>query len=413
MNSRWTRFIIVILSLFVIVIFIGQAFFAGGEKLSLETAYRYDLDVEIPFEGVYMRDETPIYDSGTGVLSYECENGSKVGKSTVIARRYKSESDVTYRREIEKIRAKLDVLNNAEKLVGTDSSQMDAITAQINESHSTLISSILNADFDAADKEKDNLLEAMCKREISLNESSGYAAQKQQLNDEINRLSSLLHGEAVDVLAGGAGYFVSEVDGYENEFGFDGYKNDLGTSDLSSMTKEKIEAIIAKPKKSVSSNAVGKLIADYRWRVAAVVNTERLFGVYEGSTVTLRVGSGSQLLTAEVVSMKSCGENEAVYVFECDRLNSDVASGRTAMFKIVVNSYGGLRVPRKALRVNEDGEQGVYILRGQSLVFKKVNVVYWGEDYVICTQEAGDKYLVLYDEIVTEGKDLYDGKVVR
>lgn len=404
MNSRWTRFIIVVLSLFVITIFIGQIFFASGEKLSLETAYRYDLDVEIPFEGVYMRDETPIYDFGSGVLSYECENGSKVGKSTVIARRYKSESDVTYRREIENIRAKIDILTNAEKLVGTDSSQMDAITAQINESHSALISSILNGDFDAADKEQDNLLEAMCKREISLNESDGYAAYKQELNNEISRLNALLHGDAVDVEAGGAGYFVSEIDGYENEFGF---------SDVYEMTKEKIEDIIANPKKGGYSGAVGKLISDYRWRVAAVVNTEKLFGIYEGSTVTLRVGSGSQLLTAEVVSMKPCGENEAVYVFECDRLNSDVATGRTAIFKIVVNSYGGLRVSRKALRVNGEGEQGVYILRGQSLVFKLVNVVYWGDDYVICTQEAGDKYLVMYDEIVTEGKDLYDGKVVR
>ena len=404
MNSRWTRFIIVLLSLFVITIFIGQVFFASGEKLSLETAYRYDLDEEIPFEGVYMRDETPIYDSGSGVLSYECENGSKVGKSTVIARRYKSESDVTYRREIEKIRSQIEILTNAEKLVGTDNSQMDAITAQINESHSALISSVLNGDFDAADREKDSLLEAMCKREISLNESEGYAQRKQELNDEISRLSALLHGEAVNVEAGGAGYFVSEIDGYENEFGF---------SDVTYMTKEKIGEIIKTPKKGNPQNAVGKLIADYRWRVAAVVNTEKLFGIYEGSTVTLRVGSSSQLLKAEVVYMKSCGENEAVYVFDCDRLNSDVASGRTAIFKIVVNSYGGLRVPRKALRVNEEGEQGVYILRGQSLVFKLVNVVYWGEDYVICTQEAGDKYLVMYDEIVTEGKDLYDGKVVR
>ncbi len=404
MNSRWTRFIVVVLSLFVIVIFIGQAFFAGGEKISLETAYRYNLDVEIPFKGVYMRDETPIYDYGSGVLSYECEDGSKVGKSTIIARRYKSESDVECRREVEKIRAKIDVLNNAEKLVGTDSSQMDAITAQINESHSALISSIMNGDYDAADREKYDLLEAMCKREISLNESKGYTEHKQQLNNEISRLNAMLHGEVVDVVAGGAGYFVSEIDGYEDEISFSG---------INEMTKDKIEQVIASPKKDGTQGAVGKLIADYRWRVAAVISTEKLFGIYEGSTVTLRVGSSSQLISADVVSVKSCGDNEAVYVFECDRLNSAVASGRTAQFKVVVNSYGGLRVPRKALHFNENNEQGVYILRGQSLVFKKINVVYWGEDYVICSQETGDNYLMLYDEIVTEGKDLYDGKVIR
>lgn len=404
MNSRWTRFLIVVLSLFVITVFVGQAFFAGGESISTETVNRYDLDVEIQFEGVYMRDETPIYDYTPGVLGYECEDGSKVGKSTVVARRYQSKSDVQYRREIEKIRAKIDILTSAEKLVGTDSSQLDAITAQVNESHSALIDSILDGNYDLADREKDTLLEAMCKREISLNGSKGYSERKKELNGEISRLTAMLHGEVVDVEAGSAGYFVSGVDGYEGEIGF---------SDINDMTKEKISEVIASPKKNTSSDAVGKLIGDYRWRVAAVIDTEKLAGIYEGSAVTLRVGSSAQLIEAVVVSVKDCGGGQSVYVFECDKLNSSVASGRTAKFKVVINSYGGLRVPRKALRFNEENERGVYILRGQSLVFKKVNVVYWGADYVICSQEAGTEYLMLYDEVVTEGKDLRDGKVVR
>ena len=52
-------------------------------------------------------------------------------------------------------------------------------------------------------------------------------------------------------------------------------------------------------------------------------------------------------------------------------------------------------------------------MRGTSLAFKKINVLYWGEDYVICSQEAGEDYLKLYDRIVTEGKELYEGKVVE
>lgn len=404
MNSGWTRAVIVVLSVFVIMIFVGQAFFASGQKLSVETAYRYDYDKEIPFDGVYMRDETPVYSVGTGVLSYECEDGSKVGKSSVVARRYKSENDVACRREIEALQKQLEVLNSAERLIGTDNSQLEAISVQINESHSGIISSIINGDFAAADEKRDALLEAMCKREITLRESLGYSERKQALNNEIKRLTAQLSGGVQEVLADGAGYFVSELDGYEGEIGFD---------DIDNMTAEKINSIIANPKKSGSPNAVGKLIADYRWRVAAVIDTENLFGIYEGSTVTLRVGSGSQLLTADVVSLTPCGENKAVYVFECDKLNSAVASGRVAKFKVLVNSYGGLRVSRKALRYDENGERGVFILRGQSLVFKKVNVIYWADDYVICSQEANENYLMMYDQIVTEGKDLYDGKVVR
>ncbi len=405
MNSAWTRAVIVVLSLFVLTLFVGQVFFAGGDKISTETAYRYDYDKEIPFDGVFMRDETPVTGSYYGVLGYECADGSKVGKSTVVARSYKSEADVAYRRDIEALQKELEVLGNAEKLIGTDNSQLEAISAQINESHSAMINSILAGDFASAEEKRNSLLEAMCKREITLSESSGYSARKQALNAEIGRLTALLSGEVRDVTANGAGYFVSELDGYESEISF---------SDIDKMTAEKIADIVANPKKSAGvANAVGKLIADYRWRVAAVIDMENLFGVYEGSTVTLRVGSGSQLLKASVVSMKPCGDGKAVYVFECDKLTASVASGRCAKMKVLVDSYGGLRVPRKALRYNEKDERGVYIVRNSTISFRKVDVVYWGDDYVICSQKNEDGFLMLYDEIVTEGKELFDGKVIE
>lgn len=404
MNSRWTRFIIVVLSLFVITIFIGQAFFAGGDNYPTETAYRYNYDEEIPFTGVYMRDESLIYNSGLGVLSYVAEDGSKVGKSSVVARRYRSENDIVCRREIENIEAQLKVLTGAEKLIGTDNSQLDAISAQINESHAVVVSSIMSGDYDTADSKKDNLLEAMCKREISLKNSDGYAVRKQQLNNEISRLEGMLHGEVQDITADGAGYFVSGADGYESEISF---------SDIEKMTADYINEVITSPKKGGTQNVIGKLIDDYHWRVAAVMDTDRMFGIYEGSTVTLRVGAGSQLLAANVVYSKPCGDGRSVYIFECDNLNAAVAAGRTAKFRVVINSYGGLRVPKKALRYNDDGIQGVYIIQGQSLAFKYVDVLYWGEDYVICSSDIKENYLMMYDQIVTEGKDLYDGKAIK
>lgn len=404
MNSRWTTVIIVTVSVFVILVAVGQIFFAGGENVTTETAFFYDIEEEIPFDGVYLRDETLIYDGGTGILSYEQVNGSKVGKSSVVARRYKSDNDAAYLRQIGIMQRQVEVLESAERLIGTDNSQLEAISIQINESHSDIISSIIDGDLSAADDLQNDLLEAMCKREITLNAVDGYTAKKQQLNDEINRLNVLISGGVRDVIAGGAGYFVSEVDGYEGELTYASAEN---------IDEDKINAVVASPVKSQSSNAIGKLIGDYHWRVAAVIDTEKMFGLYEGSEVTLRVGSGTYLIDADIISVNKCDDNKAVYIFECDKLNSAVASGRTARFKLLVKSYGGLRVSRNALRYNKKDERGVFIVRGDSLMFKKVNVVYWGEGYVICSQEKDDDYLKLYDEIVTEGKDLYDGKVVR
>lgn len=403
MNSRWTTAIIAVLSVFVILIAIGQACFTKGEKVTTETAYAYNFDEEVAFDGVYLRDEKLIYNSGTGVLSYECEDGSKVGKSTVVARRCRSDNDIAYRREAEALQKQVEVLTNAERLIGTDSSQLEAISVQINESHSEIVSSIMNGDYSAARECQSSLLEALCKREITLKESSGYADRKAAIQQRIAELNALTSSDVQDITAGEAGYFVSSVDGYEGEISFDS---------IDKMDAELIEQIINNPKKSAENNAVGKLISDYHWRVAAVISNENLFGVNEGSTVTVRVGSSLQLLDMSVVSVNPCGDGKSVYVFECDRLNSVVTAGRTARFKIVVNSYGGVRVPRKALRYNDKDELGVYIVRGQSAAFRRVDVVYWGVDYIIAEQNPDDAYLKLYDRVVTDGKELYDGKVI-
>ena len=295
------------------------------------------------------------------------------------------------------------MLESAEKLIGTDNSQLEVITSQINEQHSKLISAILDGDYSGAKELQSGMLEALCKREITLQESDGYSEKISELESRIAQLEARLSGDVTSVLADGTGYFVSNVDGYEGE---------ISLSDTESMTAERIESIINNPDKSRGS-AIGKLISGYTWRVAAVIDKENLFGINEGSSVTLRVGSAGMLIDAKVVSVTDTDDGRAVYIFECDRLTSEVVEGRTARFKLVINSYGGLRVSRDAIRYDENNERGVYIVRGTSLAFKKINVIYWGEDYVICSQEGGDDYLKLYDRIVTEGKDLYDGKVVE
>ena len=403
MNSAWTRTIIAVLSVFVILVAVGQVFFAGGAKITTETTYNYGYDAEIPFEGVILRDETVIYNSGSGVLGYEHEDGVKAGKSTVIARRYKNDGDVAYLMEIERLKEQIGMLESAETLIGTDNSQLEAISAQINESHSRMVDNILSGDFSSASSERSKLLCAMCKREITLKESGGYAEKKIELQNKISELQSMISGDVQEITAGGTGYFVSSVDGYEGEFGY---------SDVDKMTEETIAEVIERPTKSGAKNAIGKLISDFHWRAAAVIENEKMFGIYEGGQATLRVGSGQRQYETEVVSVKNLGNGKSIYIFEGDNFVSNAVESRVASFKLVVKSYGGLRVPRTALHYDENEQRGVFVLRGQTLVFKKVEVVYWGEGYVICSQVKDDDYLKLYDKIVVEGKDLYDGKVI-
>lgn len=406
MESRWTRAIIVMLSVFVLVFFFGHMVMDNMVDVVTETAFTYSMTEDIPFTGVFLRDETLVYSTGSGVIDYEHSDGSKVGKSSVIARRYRSELDIERRQEIEKINEQISVLTDAQRLAGTDNNQLETIASQINEKHSLILEKLTDGDYQAAQEMENSILGVLSKREISRGDIASYETKLASLKNRVAELEALISGDVEDIYAEGTGYFVSSVDGYET-------KLSIASSD--EITADQIEEIIRKPDIGGGRNAVGKLIADYRWRVAAVIDSNLLFGCYEGGEVVLRVKNDPTPIEAEIVSITDTGRGDgtAVYVFECATLTSTVASGRIASFKYIVNSYGGLRVSRSAIRYNEEGERGVFIVQSGKLVFRKIEVEYWSDDYIICKSVEDDGYLKLYDKIVTEGKDLYEGKVVE
>ena len=81
-------------------------------------------------------------------------------------------------------------------------------------------------------------------------------------------------------------------------------------------------------------------------------------------------------------------------------------------------------MPRQAIRfaditeettaASEGGEpatsvtnyKGVYIIKGEQVTFKKIDVIYEGSDYVLsAVHEEDGSYLSLYDDIMLEGAE--------
>jgi len=200
MDSAWTSIIVFVLSVFVLIFFVGQAFFAGGEKVTTETAFTYSMTEDIPFEGVFLRDETVIHNSGTGVVDYEHSDGSKVGKSSVIARRYRSEADIERRSEIEKINEQIAVLTDAQRLAGTDNNQLETISSQINERHSLILESLIDGDYSSAHAQENAMLGVLSKREISRGDIASYESKISSLRSRASQLEAMLSGDVQDIL---------------------------------------------------------------------------------------------------------------------------------------------------------------------------------------------------------------------
>ena len=84
----------------------------------------------------------------------------------------------------------------------------------------------------------------------------------------------------------------------------------------------------------------------------------------------------------------------------------------------------GLKVPRDAIRfadvkeqyTDQNGmeqekvkrEKGVYIRKGEQVLFKKIKVIFEGSNYVLSEVQDDPEYLALYDDIMLEGVDKDD-----
>ena len=98
----------------------------------------------------------------------------------------------------------------------------------------------------------------------------------------------------------------------------------------------------------------------------------------------------------------------------CEILTNFEFEIRKADCRLITTTYSGLKVSNDALRV-VDGQEGVYVLVGQKIVFKPVEVIYSSDDFTLVSSSGstGSRVLKENDEVVVGGKDLFDGKVVN
>ena len=111
------------------------------------------------------------------------------------------------------------------------------------------------------------------------------------------------------------------------------------------------------------------------------------------------------------------GAGQTALVLSSDLMDAVLASFRKESVRIRLEEYTGYAVNKKAVRTvkNDAGEDeiGVFIQLGNIARFRRIEIVY-SDDNIVLASNAEDKsgYLRLYDEIIIEGTDLYDGKII-
>ena len=93
-------------------------------------------------------------------------------------------------------------------------------------------------------------------------------------------------------------------------------------------------------------------------------------------------------------------------------MNTEYAGLRNEQIRITFDKHTGYQISNKAIR-EVDGQKGVFVLNGNIVKFKKINIAYSDSEYSICNNPENEGgFVELYDEVIVEGVDLYDGKII-
>lgn len=432
MNSPLIRRLAAFCVAFLLLFYIGyQVYNANYTSVKTEVAVYVQADDPgtaevVQATGTAVRKESVIQQQTNGVVTYVVEDGGKVSKGGTIAELYATEQDAAAQQQIETLNLQISQLQKLSSPGSTYAVDQDSLTKQISQKLIALLQTSASGEYDALDEPREDLLYVLNERQIVTNKVSDF-------NDRINSLTQQRDALTANrqvlgtVTAPSAGTFISEVDGYESVFDYDSI-----LTITPEQYQQKLETQVSPP-----ADAVGKICGEFKWYFVCVVSAQDALKFIEGNAVSLSfpfATSDSVTAVVRAVNQESI-ESQAAVVLECSTMNEELARLRTETCSVSVTEYSGIRVSQKAVHFaevtrtveNEDGEEttetrevkGVYVMHGSEIVFRQIVPLYSTSTYVICDPNPDPEELMtsetvqLYDEIVVEGTDLYDGKVVK
>lgn len=409
----------ILLAIFLLIYVYLQA--SGGFDGDIETekAYLVSMNDAVQSRGYIFRDETVIGKTGDGAVVTLVSEGDRVSKGQLIANVYSDIDNITLQDDINRISRRLSILEESKVDSGFVMSDLTQLDDDIDEIFVGIYKSSSRGNLSSVISDSSELLVKLNKRDLIVESDFDYSselasltAQKESLQAQIGRYSTPLYAPT-------SGYFYGEADGYENEF-------DISCVD--GITIDKINELSqTKADESVLSGSGGKIVNDFIWYTVCVIDYEDVSLLKEGRDYSISFPENGDVEITMLLKkiVKETNTDTALCIFRANVLPKNFDYKRTQQANIVLGTIEGLSVPKKALRT-VNGVEGVYVLVGDVVRFRRVERIAEKEDYYIVKyitdngafeQQSGDsennnvKYISLYDNVIVSGKNLFDGKI--
>lgn len=392
-----------ILGVLIIAYFIYQVVQMNSVPYKTEIALNRDVQSVIKTEAFIIRDETYITaDNTSGTVVSIAEDGKRVSSGDGVAVVFpNAESAAAYVR-INELQKEIDYYSQLKNRVGIGTNAPSSYSKLIDDACINFISASRDSIGSNFDDMLTDLRDAITARQLAVGEELSVDAKIAELQAELVSINQS-NVNYQTVASPNSGYYIGSVDGFESVADYD---------DVKALDCQAINTLLSSEKQDTPANVMGKLVDEFDWYLACNISYNESGDIEVGKTVKVNVpNTAVGTITCTVVSKGDKDGEQVALVLKCNLMNRDVANLRIHDIEIIVDDYTGIKINNKAIR-EVDGEKGVYVQRGNIIQFKKINILESNEDYSVVESVADSTYVQQYDAVITEGVDLYDGKVI-
>ena len=409
-KDRLLKVLSVLAAVVIIVFFTSEIYSLSARTFSTQIVYEQNVLNTVDAEMFIIREETVLTVPVSGVTVPLADNAERVSKGSSIAAVFATEEAAENYVELQSLQKRLAAYQKIDGQLRLSNVDIDKLTDEINSEFKDILDSAYYNDFGNLSDLKLSFSEKLSRKQISLDNEVDCAARIAQLQNEISAISSSSVPSQI-ITAEASGYYVNKEDGFENL---------ISVESIDTLTAEMLNEALESEEKEPTAGSIGKIIDGYNWYIACIIDPAHASAFQKEKAVNLIFGdSDEDVVSTYLHSVKKISDSESLVVFRCTLMNEELISLRKINGKIVIDDFTGLKVSRDAVRIDEDGNTGVFVRRGNIVNFRSINIIYSEDSFVVAAKPGENSdiklpytHLKQYDEVIISGKELKDGMVI-
>lgn len=409
MQGRFIEKLVASILMLFLLFYVGyQIFRYTGGSVKTETVYAYTVSQTLSARALIFRDETVLEETGAGVQSCLYEDGERVQVGQPVVEYLAGASGSGNRSRLRETQWEIAMLEEAQNTSLSHFSNAEALGRDIKQQLNRVVQMSASGNYAQVAEVRPVLVSLLNKRQVATGKENDFNSRIGSLALERDALSSSSGRDVNSVVnTPMSGYYAKPVDGLETVL----------TLELARTAgQEELLELLENPPAAGSKAGSGRIVTSQNWYVAVTVDKYDIQWVQQGQSLELRFENSAAQVPALIDRVLVSNEqDQAVLVLHCNNVSADTINLRSAQVSLVFTQYTGLRVNASHLRFQE-GERGVYTLENNVISFKRLDPIYEEPGFLLSRQPV-DPYdtvtLRQYDQIVTKGLELEDGKIVE